>query len=143
METTLLRPDALRQIADEQRKEKLRQEQELARKREAQQEELHSAFMNRHLEPDAERRFNHLVSEAAARGEHEIMVLRFPSDWCSDGGRAINNLQDEWAESLTGFAKELYDAYDARLRPLGYKIRAQVLDYPGGMPGDVGLFLGW
>jgi len=26
---------------------------------------------------------------------------------------------------------------------MGYKMRAEVLDFPGGMPGDIGLFIGW
>jgi hypothetical protein len=29
------------------------------------------------------------------------------------------------------------------LRPLGFKLTAQVLDYPGGTPGDIGLYLRW
>jgi len=27
------------------------------------------------------------------------------------------------------------------LQPNGYKVRAQIMDFPGGMPGDVGIFL--
>ena len=29
------------------------------------------------------------------------------------------------------------------LRPLGFGFRAEVLEYPGGMPGDIGFFLTW
>jgi hypothetical protein len=29
------------------------------------------------------------------------------------------------------------------LEPQGYKLRAQIMDFPGGMPGDVGIFLRW
>jgi hypothetical protein len=39
--------------------------------------------------------------------------------------------------------KELYDFWDRQLRPLGYKIRFQVVDWPGGMPGDIGITLKW
>jgi hypothetical protein len=28
-------------------------------------------------------------------------------------------------------------------RPLGYKLRVQIIDFPGGMPGDVGITLKW
>ncbi|KAA1057640.1 hypothetical protein [Azospirillum argentinense] len=69
--------------------------------------------------------------------------MRFPSSYCSDGGRAINNFEPDWPDSLTGFAREVYDNYDRYLRPAGYKLRAQILSYPGGMPGDVGVFLHW
>lgn len=143
MDTVLLRPGALREIARAQAAERSTQSREEDRKRKAQEEELHAAFMTRHLQPDAEERFNRQLREAAARGEHEVMVLRFPSDWCTDRGRAINSLSEDWPASLSGFARELHQAYEARLRPLGYRLRAQVLNYPGGMPGEVGLFLGW
>jgi hypothetical protein len=29
------------------------------------------------------------------------------------------------------------------LKPLGYHVSAQVLDYPEGMPGKIGIFLSW
>ena len=68
------------------------------------------------------------------------MALRFPSDWCTDKGRAINNFEPK---TLTGFAKRAYDYYEKELRPAGYRVRAQILDFPGGLPGDVGIFLSW
>jgi hypothetical protein len=30
-----------------------------------------------------------------------------------------------------------------QLEPKGYKLRAQIMDFPGGMQGDVGIFLRW
>jgi hypothetical protein len=35
------------------------------------------------------------------------------------------------------------DFYEQELRAAGYKARAQIIDYPGGVPGDVGIFLSW
>ena len=29
------------------------------------------------------------------------------------------------------------------LRPLGFKVRAQVLNYPGGQLGEIALYLSW
>jgi hypothetical protein len=29
------------------------------------------------------------------------------------------------------------------LRPLGYKLHAEIISFPGGMPGEVGMFLKW
>jgi hypothetical protein len=29
------------------------------------------------------------------------------------------------------------------LAPLGYKMRMEVLDFPGGMPGEIGIFFRW
>ena len=39
---------------------------------------------------------------AAQRGETEIMVMRFPNELCTDKGRAINNADENWPDSLTG-----------------------------------------
>jgi hypothetical protein len=29
------------------------------------------------------------------------------------------------------------------LAPRGFQLKAQILDWPGGIPGDVGWFLAW
>jgi hypothetical protein len=29
------------------------------------------------------------------------------------------------------------------MQPRGYKLRFQVVDYPDGMPGDIGITLSW
>jgi hypothetical protein len=84
-----------------------------------------------------------LVSQAAERGQSEVQVYRFPSDLCSDRGRRINNSEPGWEETLQGRPKLGYQYWHDHLRPLGYGLRAEILDYPGGMPGDVGFFLTW
>jgi len=33
--------------------------------------------------------------------------------------------------------------WDRHLRPIGYKIRVQVVDFSGGVPGDIALTLKW
>jgi hypothetical protein len=71
------------------------------------------------------------------------MAVRFPSTYCTDGGRAINNYEADWPNTLTGFAKRAFEFWQKELEPKGYKLRAQILDFPGGMPGDVGMFLRW
>ena len=75
---------------------------------------------------------------AAERGEREVLALRFPSEYCTDGGRAINNFEPDWPKTLTGFAKRAYEFWQRELEPQGYKLRAQIMDFPGGVPGDVG-----
>jgi hypothetical protein len=84
-----------------------------------------------------------LVNQAAERGEHEVQVYRFPSALCTDGGRAINNFEASWDATLDGLAKLAHEAWRDHLRPLGFGLQARVLEYPGGMPGDIGLFLTW
>jgi len=77
------------------------------------------------------------------RGETEFLLLRFPSQLCSDSGRAINVPDPDWPETLRGEAAEMYLRWERDLRPRGFHLTARVIDYPGGMPGDVGLYLVW
>ncbi len=80
---------------------------------------------------------------AAGHGEKEWMLLRFPCDLCSDGGRAINAPLPDWPQTLRGEAAEIYLRWERDLRPRGFHLTARVLEFPGGMPGDIGLFLFW
>ena len=139
----LITPDELRRIAEEREMAMLREALELDKRRQKDQDAVRDAFMHQHVRPDAKERFTRAVREAAERGVKEIQVARFPSNWCTDGGRAINNFEPDWPNSLTGYAREAYEVYERVLKQRGYKLRAQVLDYPGGMPGDIGLFLRW
>jgi hypothetical protein len=70
-------------------------------------------------------------------------VYRFPNNLCSDNGRAINQQEPGWEKTLTGIPKEIYEFWDRQLRQLDYKLRVQIVDFPGGMPGDVGMSLKW
>jgi len=83
------------------------------------------------------------VKLAAQRGETEIMVMRFPNLLCTDKGRAINNAEDGWPETLTGRPRQAYELWRDHLRPAHYKLKALIVDWPNGMPGDVGFFLSW
>ena len=84
-----------------------------------------------------------MIRAAAAEGHRELMIFRFPHELCDDLGVAINNFEPDWPATLTGAAKSVYDAWSQHIRPLGYGLKAQVLDYPDGMLGDIGLFLTW
>ncbi|WP_112662773.1 hypothetical protein [Microvirga flavescens] len=80
---------------------------------------------------------------AAQRGETELMVMRFPVDLCSDHGRAINNSDPDWPQTLTGRPRQAFELWQNQLKAAGYKLKAQIIEWPGGMPGDVGFFLSW
>jgi hypothetical protein len=84
-----------------------------------------------------------LVNRAAERGQSEVQVYRFPNALCSDHGRRINNSEPEWERTLEGRPKAAYEFWHEHLRPLGFHLRAEVLEYPGGMPGDIGFILTW
>jgi hypothetical protein len=84
-----------------------------------------------------------IISRAMENGLTAVQVLRFPNDICTDGGRAINQVEEGWENTLTGLPKEMYEFWKRQLRPLGYHIRYHIIDYPGGMPGDIAITLSW
>jgi hypothetical protein len=139
----LITPDQLRKIAEEKEMAQLHEALEKKRKADAERHHLHDAFMSQDVSPDVFERVSRVVKNAAERGEREVLALRFPSDYCTDGGRAINSFEPDWPDSLTGFAKRAYEFWLKELEPEGYKLHAQIMDFPGGMPGDVGIYLRW
>ena len=80
---------------------------------------------------------------AAERGQTELMVMRFPNGICTDKGRAINNADPSWPETLTGRPRQAYELWRDQLRDAGFKLSAMIIEWPGGLPGDVGFFLKW
>ena len=92
---------------------------------------------------EALRRATVIIQRASSNGLTEVQVLRFPNSLCTDGGRAINNLEKGWENTLSGLPKEMYRFWDQHLRPKGYRLRCQIVDFPKGVPGDVAITLSW
>jgi hypothetical protein len=84
-----------------------------------------------------------IIKRAADNGRTEVEVGRFPNRLFTDLGRAINQQEAGWEKTLTGLPKELYEFWQSNLKPRGYRLRFQIVDFPGGMPGDVGMTLSW
>ena len=84
-----------------------------------------------------------IIQRAVGNGLTEVEVMRFPNQLCTDRGRAINQQEHGWEETLTGLPKELFQFWKKHLQPRGYKIKFQIVDYSGGVPGDVGITLSW
>ena len=84
-----------------------------------------------------------VIQRAVRNGLTEVQVYRFPNSLCTDKGRAINQLERGWETTLTGIAKEIYQLWFDYLKPRGYRIRYQIVDFPGGIPGDVSIVLVW
>jgi hypothetical protein len=139
----IVTPEELRKAQDERDMAAAREAMEKLRRTEEEQQALHEAFMKRKIGPEAIERFNAAVKKAAEQGQHEIMIGQFPASWLSDGGRRINNNLEDWPESLEGIAKQVYEYHVKNLAPLGYKMRVEVLNFPGGVPGDIGIFFRW
>jgi hypothetical protein len=84
-----------------------------------------------------------IIERAGKNGLTEVQVYRFPNTLCTDRGRAINQQEPGWEATLTGIPKEIFEFWHRRLRPLGYKLRVQIIDFSGGVPGDIGITLKW
>ena len=84
-----------------------------------------------------------VIQRAVRNGLSEVQVYRLPNSLCTDRGRAINQMEPGWEKTLTGMAKEIYQLWADYLQPRGYRIRYQIIDFPGGIPGDIGITLSW
>jgi hypothetical protein len=143
MTTDLITPEELKRITEEKEMAKAREALEKQRKVEGERDHLRDAFMAQQIHPEVFERVSRVVKSAAERGEREVLAIRFSSEYCTDRGRAINNFEPGWPDTLTGFARRAFEFWQQELEPRGYKLRAQIMDFPGGMPGDVGIFLRW
>lgn len=125
-------------------------EQELAQEREQQQRRSEQKqhkdaqqFLAKRLTDDDWQRMIDSALAAATRGEEECLLLRFPAEVCRDHGRAINAPDPAWPETLRGMASEVFLRWRSELRPQGFVLHARVVEFPNGIPGDIGLFLAW
>lgn len=98
---------------------------------------------NRHLSETQWREMLHFARQAAAAGGREHMLVRFPAELCTDGGRAINAPDAAWPATLRGEPADVYRRWRNELHPRGFRIAAQIIDFPDGVPGDAALFLIW
>jgi hypothetical protein len=71
--------------------------------------------------------------DVAARAESALQRRR----------RAVSAPRADWPNTLRGEAAEINLRWEHDLKPHGFGISARVLDFPEGMPGDIGLFLLW
>jgi uncharacterized membrane protein len=109
-----------------------------------QRRQLVKALIDQHIDDAKWQELLHQARQSAERGEKEYLLLRFPSELCTDDARAINNQPNrDWPKTLQGEAGDLYARWRDQLSPRGFHIAARVLDFPDGKPGDVGLFLFW
>jgi hypothetical protein len=143
MSSTLVRAEDLNAIIIDAEMKKMDEERAKTAKQAKQQAELREAFMSREIHPEVMDRIDKVVRAAAGNGLKQIDVLSFPASYCNDRGRRINNQLPDWPESLEGFARRAYEFYMKELRPLGYKLHAEVVSFPGGIPGEISLFLKW
>ena len=118
-------------------------------RRKAAEEAENQAFIDQLTKPsgvsDEEgiRRGMTMVKRAMRAGLSEVQVHRFPNTLCTDRGRAINQQEAGFEKTLTGIPAEIFQLWSDYLKPRGYRIRYQIVDFPGGMPGDISITLAW
>jgi len=102
------------------------------------------ALLDEHVSAHLWRSLLEHAEAAAANGENELLMLRFPCDLCSDGGRMIDVAEAGWETTLRGEAAELFNRWRQELKPKGFHLSARVVSYDSdGVIGDLGLFLSW
>ncbi|TGP24906.1 MULTISPECIES: histidine kinase [unclassified Mesorhizobium] len=121
--------------ADKQEKLRARENEELTK--------FTNSFLKDQVNDDEIAMVRRLVMNAVKNGKYEALVYSFPSDLCTDSGRAINSSDPQWTETLQGKAKQFYQRYLEIAKPQGYRLKAMVINFPGGVPGDIGFFLSW
>ncbi|WP_024506083.1 hypothetical protein [Bradyrhizobium sp. ARR65] len=94
-------------------------------------------------EEDKVKLASNVIQRAVRNGLTEVQVYRFPNVLCTDKGRAINQQEPGWEKTLTGIPNEIFQLWTDYLKPRGYRIRYQIIDFPGGMPGDIAITISW
>ena len=138
-----LSAEALRMAILEKEMEKMDEAQKAREAEQKQLAEFAHSFLHERVSDEEIAMVRRLVTNAVKNGEMEALVYSFPSDLCTDGGRMINNSDPRWPETLQGKAKEFFDRYQELAKPKGYRLKAMVITFPGGIPGDIGFFLNW
>jgi hypothetical protein len=101
------------------------------------------SFLNEKLSDEEIAAVRRVTMNAVKHQKFEELVYTFPSALCTDNGRAINSADPQWPETLQGKAKQFYERYVQYAKPQGFRLSAMIVNFPGGIPGDVGLFLSW
>ena len=95
------------------------------------------------ITPERIQGFLNRVKAAAVRGDTELMVIRFPSELCTDHARALNMAEPGWPDTLVGVPRQFYEVWKEKLEPAGFRLKAMIIEWPNGFPGDVGLYVAW
>jgi len=146
---------------DAQRRRDKEAEEQLQRRKEEELAEFKKRLDNFRLTDEIVESGLNRIKRAFDRGETELMIASFPSSFCTDHGRAIINAgappinkptkeevarqaeAPDWLMTLPAGVRLVYDYWKENLKPGGFGFSARIINYPGGQPGDVGLFFTW
>ena len=92
----------------------------------AQGREQIKALIDQHIDDAKWRELLHLARQVAEHGEKEYLLLRFPSELCTDNARAINNPPNpDWPKTLQGEAMELCARWRGSTILFGFHLAAR------------------
>ena len=83
------------------------------------------------------------IKSSVRKGLTYVKVYRFAHTLCTYKGGAIYQQEPGWEKTLTGIAQEIFQLWSDYLKPRGYRIRYQIVDFPGGVPGDISIVIAW
>ena len=83
---------------------------------------------------EALRRVKVIIERAVNNGFTQVQVYRFSNSLCTDRAPAINQQEADFASTLTGLPREMYEFWARQLKPLGYKLQFHIVDFPNGVP---------
>jgi hypothetical protein len=135
--------DQLRMALLEEQMKEVDKQAKLQAKQNEELTKFTDTFLKDQVSDDEIAMVRRLVMNAVKNGKFETLVYSFPSELCTDSGRAINSADSQWTETLQGKAKQFYERYVKFAKPQGYKLKAMIINFPGGIPGDVGFFISW
>jgi hypothetical protein len=136
--------------------------EQLARRKNEELSQFRQRLENFQLTDEIIQTTHQRIKRAFENGESELMFASFPSDFCTDSGRAILNagappivaltdeekekLKDaepEWLHTLPRGAQPVYEYWKQHMKPAGFGLSVRILNFPDGKPGDVGMFFTW
>ena len=94
-------------------------------------------------EEEGIRRAAAIIQRAVGNGLTEVQVHRFPNELCTDRGRAINQGEPGWENTLTGLPKEMFQLWQTHLKPRGYKSDIRSSISRAACLGDIAITLSW
>jgi CBS domain-containing protein len=97
-------------------------------------------LIGKHISEESWRNLIHGARTAAEQGLKEFMLLRFPSQLCSDGGRAVNAPDPDWPATLRGEAAEFSCAGATISSRRVFILRPECLTFPTGCPATSACF---
>ena len=107
-DTSSAAADFRRLVLDYENKE-ARHHEDLCHSAEEEQQHKAAELIGKHMSEESWRNLIHGARTAAEQGLKEYQLLRFPSQLCSDGGRAVNAPDPDWPTTLRARRRKFFN----------------------------------